>query len=118
MNQPGDKAIVIPLPDGWELDCDTSDFRLQLSESKDRAWYPAISVRIRPVWQWPPWLKAKWIAMDGQGKWHGFGDQPAIQEAQKTWWGFPSFEIVSTMIDFTPPPCADWKTSKRRNPNA
>lgn len=72
-------------------------------------------------WQWPTWLRAGWIAMDSDGKWHAFDAKPTHNDAD--WWvesyarADGGVRLASELFDFTPPPCDDWKTSLRRNPN-
>jgi hypothetical protein len=68
---------------------------------------------VRESWTWPAWLKAEWIARDADGKWFGYGTEPA--KNSKFWYGGTHCNL--SMTDFTPPPCSDWRESKRRNPD-
>ena len=74
---------------------------------------------VRKIWQWPAWLKAEWIAMDADGYWFAFNSEPFDHEYEKAWFSeHGENSILDTeFFDFTPPPCTDWRTSKRRNPN-
>ncbi len=70
-----------------------------------------------PVWQWPAWLKAEWIAMDSDGRWFAYKREPDTVGGEWRSGEFASF-LRGDLVDFTPPPCTDWTQSKRRNPNA
>jgi hypothetical protein len=73
---------------------------------------------VRPAWQWPAWLKAPWIAQDRQGSWLSFNDEPLASERRDSGWDRnEELCLNSPHIDFTPPPCTDWRESKRKNPN-
>lgn len=71
---------------------------------------------LREVWQWPEWLLAEWIAMDEDRRWWAFQNAPRLLSGS---WisedGLMSW-LDPRLVDFTPPPCTDWRTSKRRNP--
>ena len=73
-------------------------------------------VNLVDVWQWPDWLTG-WIAMDADGTWHWFKDEPVIVDdgwnAQHVFgiscndlW--PHLKMPSTN--------RDWRMSKRGRP--
>lgn len=69
-------------------------------------------------WKWPEWLTAPWIAMDRQGYWSCFGEEPHIDSLELLWNGWQeTFLHYPGQFAFTPPPCTDWRESKRRNPS-
>lgn len=70
---------------------------------------------VRRKWHWPEWLTAEWIAMDECGRWYAFDDEPELKSA--CWIACNRSFLSGGHYDFTPPPCDDWKTSKRRNPH-
>jgi hypothetical protein len=91
-------------------------------------------VIVNPAWQWPAWLKAPWITKDESGEWWAFWQEPEIDDIEDQWIserseyaeeGFICGETCeciyyldgTSLFDFTPPPCTDWRQSKRRNPN-
>lgn len=78
-----------------------------------------VIVKIREAWQWPEWIKSgTWMAMDGNGTWWLYNCEPMISggawccdgSALETGRKFLKF------IDLDPPPCDDWRTSKRQKP--
>lgn len=72
---------------------------------------------VRKKWQWPEWLKAEWIAMDKNGKWFAHECEP--YETFRDWNNKGAIYTLSTsLLAFTPPPCDDWRQSKRRKPHA
>ena len=76
---------------------------------------------LRKTWQWPEWLKAPWIAMDKNGEWYAYKEQPDLMDCFVTWQssGPSSLVLIDCLLfDFTPPECTDWKQSLRKNPNA
>lgn len=75
-----------------------------------------IDVDVPEAWQWPSWLIATWLAMDANEVWCGYEEEPVIDGAA-WWWSEANFqEIDNGIIAFTPPPCTDWRQSKRRRP--
>ena len=71
---------------------------------------------VRPAWQWPSWLKARWIAMDQCGDWWAYASMEP-RPFGTTWHGTDGSRIDTDIFDFTPPPCTDWRESLRENPN-
>ena len=75
---------------------------------------------LRPLWQWPEWIKPGcWIALDRGGNWWLYTHEPQLHGG--TWSSgcgraCPINEDFSGVIDFTPPPCTDWRQSKRQKP--
>jgi hypothetical protein len=83
-------------------------------------------------WSWPRWLKANWIAMDGDGEWWGFEKKPIQSETRHAWRidpddVGPALELTK-MIDrlnkdpllgFDAPPLLDdWRRSLIQNPHS
>lgn len=86
--------------------------RLEQPVSSTAYKYPIL----RPKWEWPEWLKAKYIAMDQCGIWYAFDTEPRISD--RSWRGDGCYMLSTKSIDFTSPTCTDWKQSLRKNPNA
>lgn len=63
-----------------------------------------------------PWDKApewaQWAAMDEDGEWCWYTHEPLPDGLD---W-IPPFIADSRYIDFTFPPCTNWKESKRKRP--
>lgn len=121
-------TIEVDIPDGYEA---TGEFRspgldevyLQRGEVKRSRFdhYASDFVIVRKKWQWPDWLKAPWIAMDKNGEWYAYKEQPDLMDCFVTWQssGPSSLVLIDCLLfDFTPPECTDWKQSLRKNPNA
>jgi hypothetical protein len=76
-------------------------------------------VVVRKAWQWPKWLTANYIAMDGDNQWWAFTGQPEQNPDEEEW--YPRGEkfslLDSCFIAFSPPPCNNWQESLRKNPN-
>jgi hypothetical protein len=120
-------TVEITIPDGWEyvrlgrpmtdehFICDAHDTVCHWPRS-EQSTYPAII--LRPAWTWPAWLKAPWIAKDdGDPTWMAFESEPHLRLDAGVWWLAVGYPIYRPLYDFTPPPCTDWKLSKRKNPN-
>lgn len=76
----------------------------------------ANKIILQPIWQWPAWLKAPWIAMDEDRTWYVYEDKPHI--SRDTWINVNQMNSIEDWaIDFTPPPCTDWTKSLRKNPH-
>lgn len=128
------QMVEVDVPEGWEA----AEFRvprkgetylariecyvgLQVISSDVPQPFPAVIVR--KSWQWPAWLKAPWIAMDEGGDWYCANKEPRLGECDckhdlAGWkWGDWCIHLDSEVVDWTPPPCTDWRASKRRNPN-
>ena len=73
-------------------------------------------VIVREAWQWPPWLKADYIARAKVEKWYAYKIKPTIGSSA---WFTHDGEVCclsNGMFDFTPPPCDDWTQSLRVRP--
>ena len=73
---------------------------------------------LRPVWKWPEWLTATWIAMDSDGSWCFYEEKPVIEGAV---WSDVDGEVscarhLEWAVSFTPPQCTDWRKSLRQKP--
>lgn len=71
---------------------------------------------IQRKWKWPEWLKAEWIVKFAIGGWVATNEEPLLTAGDYWSWGRYA-PIYLDVFDFTPPPCTDWRQSKRRNPN-
>ena len=68
---------------------------------------------VRRKWTPPAWLKPGWIAMAATGEWWWHADEPQIVDGG--WCNeVACVHLLQDAFDFTPPPCDDWKQSKRR----
>jgi hypothetical protein len=126
------QAIEVEVPDGWEAFAfriprrgesyvcgQTADSVIGCA-SGTATYEPRVIVR-RP-WRWPAWLKAPWIAMDEDGYWRGWLCEPLASPpvCGCGGWNGPGNLTLgpnSSWFDFNPPPCTDWRESKRKNPN-
>ena len=64
-------------------------------------------------WTPQPWLKPGWIAQEQNGEWWWHADEPLI--VCGSWENdVACLHLLQDALDFTPPPCDDWKQSKRR----
>jgi hypothetical protein len=134
--------VEIEIPDGWEL----AEAAIRAPSEGDY-WYsiergivyaqcrnelpPAFvspicntsdaKVIVRPTWEWPRWLTAPWIAMDKCGAWRAYTDEPYIDFDSDVVFrgqqGGGSAYLATSLLDFTPPLCVDWRNSKLKNPN-
>lgn len=125
-------TIEVDIPDGYEAtgefrlpdesrECWLSNFSAVCEPHGGRATVHGPRLILRKKWQWPDWLKAPWIAMDKNGEWYAYKEQPDLMDGFVTWQssGPASHTLIdSGMFDFTPPECTDWKQSLRKNPNA
>jgi len=71
------------------------------------------------IWQWPDWLVG-WIAMDADGRWNWFQEEPTI--VNEAWMspqfftsGFPCSQLWPTLA--MPSSNRDWRLSKRGRPS-
>lgn len=79
-------------------------------------------VVVRPIWKWPEWLTAGWIAMDKDGRWNAFHKKPYVPDGDAVEWmvgdGSENYIALNPRyINFVSPQCDDWRKSLRRNPN-
>lgn len=118
--------VWVDIPDGYELACDEmrvpktgelfiSAYKMKVLTSCAEIDDPRVIVR--PAWQWPSWLKAVAVAMDCDNRWFAHNDVPIATDYD--WWCEEStgMFLCQKTLDFTPPPCADWRQSLRLNPN-
>ena len=121
-------TVKVELPEGYELASD----RLRrvifgdwyVTEGKVCKWCEQrMSSReyviVRPVWQWPPWLKAAAIVKNAYGEWKACRTVPELcLSAGSGWDEYGTWvTLYPELFDFTPPPCDDWHNSLRVNPN-
>lgn len=103
-------TIEIELPDHLEPDGEPLADRVNAFAKTMAIWLP-----VRKVWHWPEWLTAKWIAMDEDGEWFGYEAEPLLCDCI---WLARCRMIALSLTTFVPPPCTDWRQSKRRNPRS
>ena len=76
-----------------------------------------------PDWRWPEWLLDPWVAMDPTGSWWTYTDEPVLYGSDDTEWhgeAHLNLSHAKNQKSFryeVPPHMADWRTSKRKNPN-
>ena len=120
--------VTVEIPEGYEL----ADSRMRQLRCGDtflnrhgevETWHESwnsscIFVIVRKAWQWPKWLKARWIAEEAVGRWYAYNEKPVCNEVD-CWQrkNGPCVYLHSSLLDFTPPPCDDWRNSLRENPN-
>lgn len=115
-------TIEVDVPDGWEVVGYRKAQRDEHFAMNGAVWQSVgETVEQHPIivkaWQWPDWLKG-WIAMDEDGSWFWFENEP---RQMNTGWGheggeYYRFGVVTDLAGITPPPCTDWRQSKRRRP--
>jgi hypothetical protein len=74
---------------------------------------------LRPAWQWPEWIKpGTWLAMDSDGVWSLSSQEPKADPCGTYWFVEKGVmaEVKTALVDFTPPPCTDWRQSLRQKP--
>jgi hypothetical protein len=91
--------------------CETTQCVAEARDDHDRP-----SMIVRKKWQWPSWLAAEWIFLSPNGKWFATDKEPVARTAN--WECLGVIVCLSFhMFEFSPPPCDDWRNSKKRNPN-
>jgi hypothetical protein len=76
---------------------------------------------VRPAWKWPEKLKAAAIVQCSNALW--FACEGVPEREGSFWSGGGSWLNLTHaadkfgILDFTPPPCDDWRESLRVNPN-
>lgn len=121
------QMVEVDVPDGWEVERvglpKNGDRYLDALGNVDKSFGDTTTLRVivRPAWVWPDYLLASWIAMDADGSWWAYAVEPQVA-SDMCWdaprdYRHPRSRINARIIKFTPPPTADWKSSKRKNPN-
>lgn len=124
-------SLTITIPDGWELD--DPEMRPPLSgehyldscghvQQATHNW----NHRCRPilrrcaVWSdWPEWITAEWVAMDADGEWCLYKDEPEANEIDDWWTSDGEFVLANRqLLEIAFPTCNDWRQSKFRNPRS
>jgi hypothetical protein len=116
--------VTVSIPEGYEA---TGEFRL----AKDGEWYLSREGRVemgftvvavfilRAPYQFPDWVKpGTWLVQDSGGALYLSPEEPHLSEFGWQWRGKPVYGIPTKVMDFTPPACTDWRTSKRQKPAA
>jgi hypothetical protein len=133
-NMPKQKLeIEVEVPEGYEA---TGEFRLPkkgdyfLNSCGDlnlstNDWnnsnymnsYANQRIILRKKYQWPTWLKARYIAMDKDKGWWAYDSRPILYERGWKIGEGRAFNLRHNLVDFTPPECSDWTKSLMENPN-
>ena len=118
------QMVEVEVPDGWEV---VEYRRPRMGDHYLRAGlgiqmapcdFEYERIIVRKAWQWPAWLKAAWIAMDLDGEWYAWSKLPRIACNTDHWYDGGDLQALNPeLVDFTPPPCDDWRQSLRKNPN-
>lgn len=118
------QTVEVPVPEGWLI----AAYRVPLEGEHylhDGEAVEALTdftddrLVLVADWRWPSWLKAGWIAMDKDGQWYAYNDEPVIDDAAEYWFADADYGealIDPDMFRFDPPTCDDWRTSLRQNP--
>lgn len=115
--------IEVEIPDGHEFvrfdtQYDSSSGEIAVSLPQSVNIFDTYAV-CRRAWQWPDWLAANWIAMDGNGIWYAYSDRPTPNSSDGEWYCADGYVSLSRrFINFDPPPCDYWKKSLRQNPRS
>jgi len=114
-------SVKVQIPDGWELACDewrlpkAGEFYLAkdlvIEANYDLSQKHIIVRKIEP-WKQPDFLNPGWIAMDENGDWFWFSNEPML--FSRCWDQCDCFIVELDCFNWTPPQCSDWKQSKRR----
>ena len=117
-------SIEIEIPNGYEFvrlgqmyDTSKGEVAVNLPQIEDSL-EPAFVI-CRPEWQWPAWLKARWIAMEQDGRWFAYSVKPKLK---RECWCADNRERLGNIsnpdfVSFDPPNCDDYTLSLRENPN-
>jgi hypothetical protein len=111
------QTIDIDLPDGWEC------VGFRPAKANEYVFDPVVGtpyqvstgtygkrIVMRPVWKWPSWLKADYIAQDESGLWCAHMVAPELDVTKGLWVSNSSTPLVDWVFDFTPPPVKEcWR---------
>lgn len=75
-----------------------------------------VPVPVPILFDWPSWLKAKWIFKSKAGDWYGSVYEEPIIVNKKYWSCSNYFKIPLEILDINLPD-VEWRESKFRNPN-
>lgn len=114
------QTIEVDVPDGWRAAGYRCGRRGEKALShgivttihSDTAYELLI---VEPDWHWPEWLTAPWIACDSDGVWCAFALEPSMRP-DGYWESGRKSDLNLKLFAFLPPPCTDWRQSKRKNP--
>lgn len=70
---------------------------------------------LEKLWDWPIWLKAKYITMDEDGTWFAYKSEPTI--GPENWYTEDGVAAALTVLDLEGPKCDDWTNSLMENPH-
>lgn len=126
-------SVKVNIPEGYELACDHVRKPLKgemfVSTDNDNAtpqvaqwdYKYASCIIIRRAWQWPEKLNAAAIVQCSNALW--FACESVPEREGSFWSGGGSWLNLNHaadkfgILDFTPPPCDDWRESLRVNSN-
>lgn len=116
-------TIEVDVPDGYEaIDWRPPDVAnewwltlkggvVEPGEYKPNAVTVLHRIILRPIWTAPEWLKPGWIAMNLNGEWWWAEKEP--HQRSNNYWSCDAEQCKLSCLNWTPPPCSDWKESKR-----
>lgn len=113
---PGYEVIDFRLPVKGDLYIANDINRPQLA-GKDHGHMSPYRLIVRKKFEWPTWLKAKFIAMDECGEWYAYVERPEIC---RTRWASSEevyTRLTSDLFDMQLPTCNDWTKSLMENPH-
>lgn len=108
------QMVEIDVPDGYEC----VGWRLPRKNESYLSGGVSVAVRdfevvqypvVRPIWQPPAFLKPGWIAMDMNGTWYWY--EAMATRGVESWNGMYPCRLAC--LNWTPPPCTDWRESRR-----
>jgi hypothetical protein len=121
--------VWVNIPEGYELACDEmrlpKDGEMYVVDGgcvcvAEYDWQHLHRLIVRPTWQWPAWLKARWLWCCSDNTWFA-GNSNNPPELMRWGWYTGGHTVLindhEDLFDFTPPPCTDWRESLRENPN-
>lgn len=121
-------TVKAEIPEGFELACDhlrsagpgdsyVTNEGLLTPPLWSRAHTSGKYIIVRPVWQWPAWLTARWLFRRHNAWWFASDSRPEWVSGYCVDGDGVCRQIHDDVIDFTPPPCEDDRSSLRENPN-
>lgn len=81
--------------------------------------YTYLAILEECPWVWPEWLKAGFICQEPEGFWFAVDKRPLRTSGGWYVEGDRPTRLTGprALVSFTPPPCNNWETSLRCNPN-
>lgn len=70
---------------------------------------------LEKLWEWPTWLKAKYIAMDADGTWYAYKMEPEV--SYEIWTTSDHVAAAFPVLGLEGPKCDAWTKSLMENPH-